>query len=85
MKKLVVKINDYRGIHARSAIALCNVAEKYNSEILVTNEEKTAKATDIIDVLSLNAKFQSEIVIMITGEDEVDALSEISQLFILFD
>lgn len=78
MRKLTVRINDHRGIHAHSAIDLCKITEKYNSKISISNGEKTVNADNIIDILSLNTRFQSDIIITITGLDEEQAFNAIS-------
>lgn len=81
MQKFTYVINEAEGIHARPAGQLVNVAKKYESEIVLTINEKSANLKKILALMSLGVKQADEIEIMITGPDEQRATEELQQFF----
>lgn len=77
-KKL--KITNKLGLHARAAIKLTNLASHYQSEILVCykNSEVNAKSLMCLMVLAVNCN--SEIELIVTGDDEKEAVAAIEEL-----
>ena len=77
-KKLIVR--NKIGLHTRSASILVQEANKYNSEISVLYKGKEADAKSILGVISLGAEQGSEIVIKVAGQDEEQAINQLSYL-----
>lgn len=80
MKTQNVKIIDPIGIHARPASAIVNSASKFSSDISFKMNDKLANAKSIINLMALGAKKDSEIEIVINGDDEELALTTIIEL-----
>lgn len=59
---------------------LINLASRFQSKIIIHFNGREADAKDILNVMMLGATQGSEIELIISGEDEVDALQMISQL-----
>ncbi len=81
MKEFSYTIKDLVGIHARPAGLLVKEAIKYNSEITIKKDEKSADAKKLFSVMSLVAKTGDIIKIIISGEDEIDAEKGLKEFF----
>ena len=81
MKTFTYKIKDDAGIHARPAGLLVKRAEKFESEIEVNLNGKTADAKRLFSLMSLGAAKGDEISGKISGGDEDAAEAELSSFF----
>lgn len=81
MKTFTYKIKDDAGIHARPAGLLVKRAEKFESEIEVILNGKTADAKRLFSLMSLGAAKGDEISVKISGSDEDAAEAELSSFF----
>ena len=79
MKEFVYTVTDPLGIHARPAGMLVKEASKFNSDITLSLDAKTADAKRIFAVKGLGAKCGHSLKITINGEDEDDAMSTLKQ------
>ena len=77
VKEKTVKIPNTKGLHARAALILANEAEKFDSEIILSNKKKHANAKYIMELMMLAASFESEVNIKVTGPDESKAMQTI--------
>jgi phosphocarrier protein len=77
----IVKITNESGLHARPAGLLVKEAAKFKSDIQIKFGEKTANAKSIMAILSLGLQKDSEITLVINGEDEKEALDTLVELF----
>jgi len=68
------------GLHARAASKLVNVAKRYQSEIKLAHGASNADAKSIMSVMLLAAPFGSEVLLTVTGADEVQAFEAVSLL-----
>lgn len=73
-------ITNEQGIHARPATTLVQRANKFKSNIYITFNGVTTDLKSIMGVLSLGVTRGSLVTIRIEGEDEVEALREITKL-----
>jgi len=73
-------ISNEQGIHARPATNLVQKANKFKSNMFITYNGITTDLKSIMGVLSLGITRGSLITIRIEGEDEVDALREITRI-----
>lgn len=78
MLTIVHKVKDENGIHARPAGLLATEAKKYTSDIFVEKNGKRANAKKIFEVMSLCVKGNDEIVVTISGEDEIKAFDALA-------
>lgn len=75
------KVTAESGIHARPATILVNEAVKFKSEISLALESKVVNLKSIMGVMSLGI-YNGEIInIICDGEDEVQALSGLTDVF----
>ena len=75
MKEFNYTITDPEGIHARPAGLLVKEANKFVSAITIKKNEKAADAKRIFAVMSLAAKKDETIQLVIDGSDEADAIA----------
>ncbi|MGL4769043.1 MAG: HPr family phosphocarrier protein [Mycoplasmoidaceae bacterium] len=79
MKKKYTII-DSIGIHARPASAIVNAASKFQSKIEIIQDENSANAKSIINLMALGVKCGSSIELNIIGPDEEDAFKSIESI-----
>lgn len=84
MKSLIVKIMDPIGIHARPASTIVSVASKFESTVTFkfVEQEKIANAKSVINLMSLGAKKDTKIEIIISGSDEEAAVDAIKKVMV---
>lgn len=76
-----IKIINANGLHARPATRFAEMANKFNSDILVRTENKEeVNGKSIIDLLTLGAKKGTELFITANGEDREEALDVLEGL-----
>lgn len=80
MKTITVKIIDPIGIHARPASAIVQTASKFKSNITFKINEKKGNAKSVINLMALGIKKDSEVEIIVDGEDENEAFDIICKL-----
>lgn len=75
-----ITITNAVGLHARPASIFVQTSNKFNSDILVEYDDKTANAKSILQVLSLGVQKGGKISLKISGADELQALSTLRKL-----
>ncbi len=80
MAQIRVSINNRRGLHARAASRLVQVASGFHSEVRLAFDDKQADGKNIMSVMMLAASPGSEILLEVCGEDEEAALAAILEL-----
>ncbi len=70
MKEFIYKIKDEVGIHARPAGQLVKMASEFKSDVTLTVGERSVSAKKIFSVMTLGAKQNDEVKVIISGEDE---------------
>lgn len=75
-----VKIINRHGLHARPAVRFVQLASKFKSQIIICKNDNCVDAKNILKILSLGVDYGDTIVLKIEGEDENDALNQISHL-----
>lgn len=79
-KEIVIKNND--GLKAKAAANFVQVANQFDSQILIEFTNKKINAKSIMGLLSLQVKKDESIYVFANGNDEkaaVEALSELAQ------
>ncbi len=79
MEKEFVITNE-QGIHARPATNLVQRANQFKSEISLTFNGDTVDLKSIMGVLSLGVTRGSSILIRVEGEDEHEAMQQITKM-----
>ena len=79
MKEFRYVIKDELGIHARPAGELVKAAAKYPCEVKIEKDGREVDAKRIMGVMSLGAKCGMEITLRADGEQEEEAIAELSR------
>jgi phosphocarrier protein len=81
MKEQQIKVINSLGIHARPASMIVQTAIKFKSHISIIKEGTTADAKSIMNVLMLGAECGTTVTVRANGDDEVEAVKAVVQLF----
>lgn len=73
-------IQNKLGVHTRAAAKFVNTAKRYASKIEVSFNDRMVDGKSIMSVITLGAQKDHVVEVIITGEDEHDALAAITQL-----
>ena len=80
MQSINVKILNDTGLHARPATLLVKKASSFKCDVSIECNGKKVNAKSLIGILSLGATKDSEITIITSGEDEVEAVKGLVKL-----
>lgn len=75
-----IKIVSKDGIHMRPAMYIVDEAVKYESEIIISNNDSEADAKSIMELTMLALIYDEEIIITADGEDEEKAVEALEEL-----
>jgi phosphocarrier protein len=78
-KKTVIK--NRAGIHARPAAMIVQTASKFKSKLFLQKGDDRINAKSIMGIITLGAGFETVILIIADGEDELEAVEAIDRLF----
>ncbi|KNF08577.1 phosphotransferase system HPr (HPr) family [Gottschalkia purinilytica] len=78
MKKVRITLNRDEGLHARAASLFVKKASRYLSDIKIVKENNEYEAKSILGIMSLGAIQGDQITLVASGEDEEDAIYELS-------
>jgi phosphotransferase system HPr (HPr) family protein len=81
MKEAIIEIKNPTGLHARPAAILVETANKFNSNVKIEKDGKSADAKSILQIMSLGINVASRIKIITEGEDEKELLDKLLELF----
>ena len=81
MQTREIEIVNKLGLHARASSKLVQLANGFKSEILIDQHRRKTNAQSIISLMMLAPAKGNPIIVSCNGEDEVDALEKICQLF----
>lgn len=79
-----VEVINELGLHARAAAKLVRTSRKFSSSVMLTRADngESANAKSILSLLYLAAGKGVIITIKVDGEDEIEAMSTVEQLFV---
>ncbi|BAK81191.1 HPr family phosphocarrier protein [Candidatus Arthromitus sp. SFB-rat-Yit] len=80
MESIKVKISNNTGLHARPATLLVKKASSFACDVSVEANGKKVNAKSLIGILSLGATKDTEVTIITSGKDEVEAAKELAKL-----
>lgn len=81
MKTHTVTIINPLGLHTRAAMKLVNLADRYQSEIILQYKHHHVNAKSILNVMTLGAAQGATLTVTTNGPDETAALAAIIALF----
>jgi phosphocarrier protein len=81
MQQFTYTIKDDLGIHARPAGLLVRLSSKYNSQITLVKDKKTADAKKIFSVMSLGVRYNDTVTVTVQGSDETEAADAVKGFF----
>ncbi|MFW8592195.1 HPr family phosphocarrier protein [Glaciecola sp. 2405UD65-10] len=68
------------GLHARAATKLVELANQYESEILIEQDEQSAPANSVLALLMLGSGMGKEVTVKCKGDDAQAAMDDIENL-----
>lgn len=80
MKTAPAVVSDPVGFHLRAAGRIVKLTKKFNSDVTIRYNGRSANAKSIMGLASLAAEFGTTVEIEITGSDEEAAMANILQL-----
>lgn len=75
-----ILIDNKTGLHARPASNLVKAAKQFNSKIKIIKDDKSYEAKSMLAILSAGIVKGTKIRLVCEGEDEVDALKNLTEL-----
>ncbi|PKK91901.1 MAG: phosphocarrier protein HPr [Candidatus Wallbacteria bacterium HGW-Wallbacteria-1] len=80
MKSKDVLIQSKTGLHARPAAMFAQCANRFNARVTITKDGMEVDGKSIMGLMLLAAGYNSSITIKADGDDENEALAELSGL-----
>ena len=80
--KRTVTIKNSSGLHARPAMLLAELANKFEADVTLSLGRRKVDAKSIMEVLTLGAGWGSKLTILAQGEDALQALEAIAKLIV---
>ena len=80
MIEKTVKIKNKLGLHARAAVKLMNLSNRFNSSVKISKDGNEVDGKSILGILTLAATKDSQITLKISGKDEKDVVNAIMEL-----
>lgn len=75
-----ITIQNKLGLHTRAAAKLVDTAKRFASRIELIHHERVVDCKSIMGVITLGAQKDNVLDLIITGEDEKEALAAITKL-----
>jgi phosphocarrier protein HPr len=79
IEKMVI-IKNLQGLHARPAALFVQIANKFDSDIIVSKGKKKVNGKSIMGIMMLEAGKGSKVTISANGEDAQQAVNELEYL-----
>ncbi len=76
-----ITIVNRAGLHTRPAATLVKVASKFKAEFFIFKDGMEINGKSIIGVMTLAAEQGSKLLLRFEGDDETEAVNEVSALF----
>jgi phosphocarrier protein HPr len=81
MTERIVTIRNRAGMHARPAALLVKTASAFTAQIFIEKDGERVNGKSIMGVITLGATYQSQLMVIADGPDELAALDAIERLF----
>lgn len=76
-----LKIRNSLGLHARAAAKIVELADRYESSLLLEKDGRQVDGSNILSILTLASPKGAEMQVRITGEDAQQFMTELDALF----
>ena len=70
-------VNNKQGLHARPAALFVQIANKYQSNVIVKKQDQEVNGKSIMGLMTLAAEKGSSVTIIADGPDAVEAMNEL--------
>lgn len=80
MQRKKITIINKLGLHARAAAKLVQTASAFESDIYLLQKDKKVSGKSIMGIMMLAASRGTEVELVISGNDEEQAMAEIGEL-----
>ena len=80
MIEKTVRIQNTLGMHARAAVKFVNLANRFQSSVIILKDSAEIDGKSILGILTLAATKGTDITLRISGKDEEAALKELTSL-----
>ncbi len=80
MKDIKIIVTADTGLHARPAAQIVEASKNFDSEILLSKNDKSVNGKSIMGILSLTVATGDEIILSAEGSDEVEAIETIANV-----
>lgn len=81
MVKMMIRVQNRAGIHARPAAIIAQLANKFKSELTLSKDGVDINAKSIMGIITMAASYDTEMELISEGEDEKEAAEAIKALF----
>lgn len=81
MTERIVTIRNRAGMHARPAALLVKTASAFTAQIYIEKDGERINGKSIMGVITLGATYNSQLLLIADGPDELAALDAIERLF----
>ena len=78
----VVVIKNKQGLHARPAALFVQIANKFDSDVVVSKGKAKVNGKSIMGIMMLEAGRGSKVIITAKGEDAQQAIAELESLLL---
>ena len=72
-----VVVNKTHGLHARPATIFVQMANKFNSSVMVEKDGEVVDGKSIIAILSLGVNKGMEVKLVVEGDDAIDTMGDL--------
>jgi phosphocarrier protein HPr len=76
-----LKIRNSLGLHARAAAKIVELADRYESNLLLEKDGRQVDGSNILSILTLACPKGTEMQVRIVGEDSEQFMAELDALF----
>ena len=79
MIRKIIILKDLEGIHARNAAKVVMACRKVRALVTLEYGGQTADGGNILEVMSLGARYKDQVAVTVDGERETEILEEIER------
>ena len=79
MIRKIIILKDFEGIHARNSAKVVMACRKVRDLVTLEYGGQTADGGNILEVMSLGARYKDQVAVTVDGERETEILEEIER------
>lgn len=81
MEVTKIKVRNANGLHLRTAARVVSFAKRCASKISLCYKSRCADSSSVLEILSLGAPRDSDISVIVQGQDEKEVINKIGEIF----